>query len=136
MPHALITGGAGFIGSHLAELLLAQGRHVTVVDDESTGALANLAAVRDDRRLTLVLGDVTDAALVRELIESADEVYHLAASVGVQRQWCGRLGKIENCQVGIYLGYVSRHDHALVDVRLFLPKEWARRGFAAPCNVG
>jgi len=48
-------------------------------------------------------------------------------SVGVQRQWCGRLGKIENCQVGIYLGYVSRHDHALVDFRLFLPKEWATR---------
>jgi SRSO17 transposase len=48
-------------------------------------------------------------------------------SVGVQRQWCGRLGKIDNCQVGIYLGYVSRHEHALVDVRLYLPKEWARR---------
>ena len=48
-------------------------------------------------------------------------------SVGVQRQWCGRLGKIENCQVGIYLGYVSRHDHALVDFRLFLPQEWAKR---------
>lgn len=48
-------------------------------------------------------------------------------SVGVQRQWCGRLGKIENCQVGIYLGYVSRHEHALVDFRLFLPKEWAKR---------
>jgi SRSO17 transposase len=48
-------------------------------------------------------------------------------SVGVQRQWCGRLGKIENCQVGIYLGYVSRRDHALVDVRLYLPKEWANR---------
>ena len=48
-------------------------------------------------------------------------------SVGVQRQWCGRLGKIENCQVGIYLGYVSRRDHALVDFRLFLPKEWAKR---------
>src|SRR5882672_10965478 len=48
-------------------------------------------------------------------------------SVGVQRQWCGRLGKIENCQVGIYLGYVSRQDHALVDVRLYLPKEWANR---------
>jgi SRSO17 transposase len=47
-------------------------------------------------------------------------------SVGVQRQWCGRLGKVENCQVGIYLGYVSRKDHALVDVRLFLPKEWAK----------
>ncbi len=48
-------------------------------------------------------------------------------SVGVQRQWCGRLGKIENCQVGIYLGYVSGRDHALVDVRLYLPKEWANR---------
>lgn len=47
-------------------------------------------------------------------------------SVGVQRQWCGRLGKVENCQVGIYLGYVSRQDHALVDVRLYLPGEWAR----------
>ena len=49
------------------------------------------------------------------------------ASVGVQRQWCGRLGKIDNCQVGIYLGYVSRQDHALVDMRLYLPKEWANR---------
>src|SRR5450631_3719203 len=48
-------------------------------------------------------------------------------SVGVQRQWCGRLGKIDNCQVGIYLGYVSRHEHALVDFRLYLPKEWANR---------
>ena len=48
-------------------------------------------------------------------------------SVGVQRQWCGRLGKIDNCQVGIYLGYVSRWEHALVDVRLYLPKQWAER---------
>src|SRR6516165_1004451 len=48
-------------------------------------------------------------------------------SVGVQRQWCNRLGKIDNCQVGIYIGYVSRSEHALVDVRLYLPKEWAKR---------
>ena len=47
-------------------------------------------------------------------------------SVGVARQWCGRLGKVENCQVGVYLGYVSRQGHALADVRLYLPKEWAR----------
>jgi SRSO17 transposase len=47
------------------------------------------------------------------------------ASVGVQRQWCGRLGKVDNCQVGIYLGYASRREHALVDCRLYLPKEWA-----------
>lgn len=47
-------------------------------------------------------------------------------SVGVARQWCGRLGKIDNCQVAIYLGYVSCHEHALVDTRLFLPREWTR----------
>jgi SRSO17 transposase len=48
-------------------------------------------------------------------------------SVGVQRQWCGRLGKLENCQVGVYLAYVSRADHALVDTRLYLPREWTRK---------
>jgi SRSO17 transposase len=47
-------------------------------------------------------------------------------SVGVARQWCGRLGKVENCQVAVYLGYVSSQGHALVDCRLYLPKEWTR----------
>jgi len=47
-------------------------------------------------------------------------------SVGVARQWCGRLGKVDNCQVAIYLGYVSRRGHTLVDTRLYLPKEWTR----------
>jgi len=46
-------------------------------------------------------------------------------SVGVARQWCGRLGKVDNCQVGVYMGYVSREEHALVDMRLYLPKDWA-----------
>jgi hypothetical protein len=46
-------------------------------------------------------------------------------SVGVARQWCGRLGKVENCQVGIYMAYVSRKEHAIVDTRLYLPREWA-----------
>lgn len=46
-------------------------------------------------------------------------------SVGVKRQWCGRLGKTDNCQVAVCMGYVSRHEHALVDTRLYLPKEWA-----------
>jgi SRSO17 transposase len=48
------------------------------------------------------------------------------ASVGVARQWCGRAGKVDNCQVGVYLGYVSREEHALVDMRLYLPKEWTK----------
>ena len=47
-------------------------------------------------------------------------------SVGVARQWCGRLGKVDNCQVGIFMGYVSSHEHALVDMRLYLPKEWTK----------
>jgi SRSO17 transposase len=46
-------------------------------------------------------------------------------SVGVQRQWCGRLGKVENCQLGVYMGYVSRTEQALADLRLFLPESWA-----------
>jgi SRSO17 transposase len=49
-----------------------------------------------------------------------------AESVAVKRQWCGRLGKIDNCQVGVYLGYVSRTGHALVDLRLYLPEDWAQ----------
>jgi len=48
------------------------------------------------------------------------------ASVGVARQWCGRAGKVDNCQVGIYMGYVSRNEHALVDTRLYLPEEWTK----------
>ena len=47
-------------------------------------------------------------------------------SVGVARQWCGRLGKVENCQVGIYMAYVSRKEHALVNIRLYLPEEWTK----------
>jgi SRSO17 transposase len=48
------------------------------------------------------------------------------ASVGVARQWCGRVGKVDNCQVGVYLAYVARDEHALVDARLYLPKEWTK----------
>ena len=59
-----------------------------------------------------------------------------AYSVGTQRQWCGRLGKIDNCQVGVFMGYVSRKEHALVNTRLYLPKEWAKdRKRRARCGV-
>lgn len=47
-------------------------------------------------------------------------------SVGVKRQWCSHRGKVDNCQVGVFMGYVSRHDHALLDFRLSLPADWAR----------
>jgi SRSO17 transposase len=75
------------------------------------------------RQVATALGE-TDGVLVFDPSAFAKKG---TESVGVQRQWCGRLGKIDNCQVGIYLGYVSRREHALVDVRLYLPKEWANR---------
>ena len=52
-------------------------------------------------------------------------------SVGVAKQWCGRLGKVENCQVGVYLGYVTRKEHAIANVRLYLPEEWTKDGRVA-----
>ena len=84
MKHCFVTGGAGFIGSHLVEHLLAQGHRVSVVDDESTGSIDNLKEVIDHPRLKYTRGTVADRELVRRRLLSADEVYHLAAAVGVQ----------------------------------------------------
>lgn len=84
MKHALITGGAGFIGSHLAEALVARDWRVTVVDDESTGTADNLAALRDHFNFTFIPGTAADKALLRRLLADVDEVYHLAAAEGMQ----------------------------------------------------
>ena len=83
MKRILVTGGAGFIGSHLTEALLARGDFVTVVDDQSTGTISNLDAVLDSDHLKFVDGDIGDKALVRQVASDADEIYHLAAAVGV-----------------------------------------------------
>jgi UDP-glucose 4-epimerase len=83
VKQVLVTGGAGFIGSHLTEALLARGDRVTVVDDESTGRFENLARVREHPQLKIVRGSVGDAALLRSLLEGVQHVYHLAAAVGV-----------------------------------------------------
>jgi UDP-glucose 4-epimerase len=82
--HILITGGAGFIGSHLAERLVARGDRVTALDDLSTGRMENLAALRDEARFRFVLGSVEDEKIVAELMAGCDSVLHLAAAVGVQ----------------------------------------------------
>ena len=77
-----ITGGAGFIGSHLAEELLAAGHDVVGLDDLSTGRADNLSAVAGHPRFRLVEGSILDAAAVTELAAGADWVFHLAAAVG------------------------------------------------------
>ena len=84
MIHALITGGAGFVGSHLTEMLLARGMRVTVVDDESTGTQQNLRGANDHFEFQFVSGDCSDERVMRPLVEDVDQVYHLAAAVGVQ----------------------------------------------------
>ena len=81
---ALITGGAGFIGSHLAELLLADGWEVFVLDDLSTGSERNVAHLRDRRDFHLVVDSVLKSSVVNELVHRCDVVYHLAAAVGVR----------------------------------------------------
>ncbi|MGW8670404.1 NAD-dependent epimerase/dehydratase family protein [Streptomyces niveus] len=79
----LITGGAGFIGSHLTEHLLGLGHEVVILDDISTGSADNLAAWADEPRLRFVQGSVCDAEAVESCMAGVDRVYHLAAAVGV-----------------------------------------------------
>jgi UDP-glucose 4-epimerase len=81
---ALVTGGAGFIGSHLTEALLRAGEEVVVLDDLSTGRLENLRAVEGDGRLSVTIGSVTDQGVVEKLVRECDLVLHLAAAVGVR----------------------------------------------------
>ena len=80
----LITGGAGFIGSHLADRLLDRGDDIIILDDLSTGRLANIAHLTDRTDVEFVLGSILNADLVDDVVSRADAVYHLAAAVGVE----------------------------------------------------
>jgi UDP-glucose 4-epimerase len=84
VKRALVTGGAGFIGSHLSERLLADGWEVFVLDDVSTGSLGNVAHLRDRPDFHLVVDSVLSPSVVSELVHKCDVVYHLAAAVGVR----------------------------------------------------
>jgi UDP-glucose 4-epimerase len=83
-PSALVTGGAGFIGSHLCELLLADGWEVWALDDLSTGGVANVAHLRDREDFHLSVDSVLAPGVVSDLVGRCDVVYHLAAAVGVR----------------------------------------------------
>jgi len=80
----LVTGGAGFIGSHLSEKLIQQGSEVWALDDLSTGRLENLRSFERHPHFRFLEGSVTDSALVNGLVAQCDRVYHLAAAVGVK----------------------------------------------------
>jgi UDP-glucose 4-epimerase len=84
VQRVLITGGAGFIGSHLAEALVAEGKEVFVMDDLSTGNLANLAGLRGNPRCCFTQASVLDSAKLDDLTGKVDFIYHLAAAVGVE----------------------------------------------------
>jgi UDP-glucose 4-epimerase len=83
MSRILITGGAGFIGSHLVDALLAEGHEAIALDDLSTGSARNLDLAQSNSRFRFVTGSIGDANLLREACAGVDEVYHLAAAVGV-----------------------------------------------------
>jgi UDP-glucose 4-epimerase len=84
MSHVIVTGGAGFIGSHLVERLLTMPGRVSVIDDLSTGQTANLSAVAGDSRLTLISRKISECPDLNGLIQTATSIFHLAATVGVE----------------------------------------------------
>ena len=81
---SLVTGGAGFIGSHLCEALIARGDDVVAFDDLSTGVATNVAALAGNARFRLQIGDILDAPAIHEAVRGCDRVYHFAAAVGVK----------------------------------------------------
>jgi UDP-glucose 4-epimerase len=80
----LVTGGAGFIGSHLAEALLARGEDVFILDDLSTGSVENIRHLKSHHRLKYFLDTITNRQLLAELVDESDVIFHLAAAVGVR----------------------------------------------------
>jgi UDP-glucose 4-epimerase len=80
----LITGGAGFVGSHLSEELLARGHQVHVIDDLSTGSIANIAHLKQKKGFNYTIETITSVATTAELVDSCDAIFHLAAAVGVK----------------------------------------------------
>src|SRR5476651_1620608 len=81
--HILVTGGAGFIGSHLVERLLNDGKTVVVIDDFSTGNLENLRDVKKNQRLKIVRAKISECKELPKLAANAEFIFHLAATVGV-----------------------------------------------------
>lgn len=107
----LITGGAGFVGSHLADKLIAQGHDITVIDDLSTGRYSNVAHLEDTDRFRLVIDTVLDERLMERLVRETDRVFHMASAVGVKLIMERPVRTIETIFRGtdVVLGFCSRY---------------------------
>jgi UDP-glucose 4-epimerase len=107
----LITGGAGFVGSHLADKLINEGNHVTVIDDLSTGRYENVAHLEGNDNFRLIIDTVLHARLMEELVKEADRVFHMASAVGVKLIMDQPVQTIETIFRGtdIILGFCSRY---------------------------
>jgi UDP-glucose 4-epimerase len=112
--HAFITGGAGFIGSHLADALIARGDSVTILDNMSTGSAKNIAHLQE--KIEVHEGDIRDKALVEKLVEQSDIVFHMAAALGVKNIMEHTLESIDRNFNGseIVLHAATRFDKRLI----------------------
>ena len=93
---ALVTGGAGFIGSHIVDRLLSDGYEVTVIDNLSAGKMENIAHLKNEKRFSFVKGDLTDAKLVDRLVAGKDVVFHIAAHANIRTSLVDHKADLEN----------------------------------------
>jgi UDP-glucose 4-epimerase len=130
---ALLTGGAGFVGSHLADALLDRGHDVLVIDDLSTGSLDNIAHLKGRRGFECVIDTVMNEPLMAGLIERSDIVFHLAAAVGVKLIVEAPVRTIETNVHGteIVLTHASKHQKLVV---VFSTSEVYGKSTAVPFN--
>jgi len=130
---SLVTGGAGFIGSHLAERLLAAGHRVTLLDDLSTGRRENIAHLEGRPDARLVIGSVLDEPLVEGLIRETDRVFHLASAVGVKLIMDQPVKTIETIFGGteVVLRVASRHRRPVL---ITSTSEVYGKGVSVPCR--
>lgn len=107
----LITGGAGFVGSHLADKLIKDGHEITVIDDLSTGRYSNIAHLEDTTNFRLIIDTVLNEKLMEELIRETDRVFHMASAVGVKLIMERPVRTIETIFRGtdVVLGFCSRY---------------------------
>ena len=111
---ALITGGSGFVGSHLAEALLARGDSVLVLDNLSTGSIANIAHLKKHPNFAYVIDDVMNRRALAEAVDDCDVIYHLAAAVGVRLVVESPVRTIETNLEGTKVVFALGYSHPVV----------------------